>query len=96
MTLENAVFAAARMHDAEVASFLSFERVLIRRSSKHPEVARFVAALKGWMRANLDWSLETGRYSAVIGPREEQTSDGSFAPAPPTTRSSLPSDRLAV
>ena len=37
------------------------------------DVQCFIAALKGWVRANLDWSIETGRYA------RERISAGSAA-----------------
>jgi hypothetical protein len=32
-------------------------------TSAPAEIQRFVYALEGWVRANLDWSIETGRYA---------------------------------
>lgn len=63
MSLEDAVYQAVGMHDLEIETFRALEKELLRRHSQHPEVERFVTALKCWMRASLDWSLETGRYA---------------------------------
>ena len=56
-----AIAKAARMHDDTVQAFERHEQKL-RASAASPGVLRFVDALKGWVRANLDWSIETGRY----------------------------------
>ena len=60
----DAVQEAVRMHDDAVRSFECCEQRMIQNGIS-PEVERFVAALKGWMRANLDWSSETGRYEHI-------------------------------
>ncbi|HEY0254021.1 MAG TPA: terpene synthase, partial [Kofleriaceae bacterium] len=54
LSLEDAIAAAARMHDEAIRELEAGERGA-------PQPA-FVAALKGWVRANVDWSIETGRY----------------------------------
>jgi 5-epi-alpha-selinene synthase len=63
MPLDHAVLNAAQIHDLEVAAFVTLENQLLAERLVSPEMTRFVSALKGWMRANLDWSLETGRYA---------------------------------
>jgi 5-epi-alpha-selinene synthase len=62
LSLGDAVDAAVRMHDDAVRAFEHHEQRLLEASAA-PELHRFVDALKGWVRANLDWSIETGRYA---------------------------------
>jgi hypothetical protein len=63
LPLRDAVATAVRMHDDAVRSFEAHEQRL-RETGAAREVHRFVDALKGWVRANLDWSIETGRYTS--------------------------------
>lgn len=35
-------------------------------------------ALKGWMRANLDWSLETGRFAVEGGPHDQPSASSAW------------------
>jgi Terpene synthase family 2, C-terminal metal binding len=56
ISLQDAVAAAARMHDDVVRSFEHHAALVA------PEQRYFVDALAGWIRANVDWSIETGRY----------------------------------
>jgi 5-epi-alpha-selinene synthase len=58
-----AIQRAADMHDAAVRAFQRLEAALARSGTLPTPVACFIEALKGWMRANLDWSIETGRYA---------------------------------
>jgi hypothetical protein len=60
----DAVLQAVRMHDDAVRSFERHEHQLTQNGVSH-EVGCFVVALKGWVRANLDWSIETGRYAST-------------------------------
>jgi Terpene synthase family 2, C-terminal metal binding len=63
VSLHEAVVSAARMHDAAVHSFERLEARLARNHQVPALASGYVQALKGWMRANLDWSIETGRYA---------------------------------
>jgi 5-epi-alpha-selinene synthase len=58
LSIADAVGATVRMHDDAIRQFEQHEPGL------PPGMHRFVDALKGWVRANLDWSIETGRYAA--------------------------------
>lgn len=58
LSLRDAIARAVRMHDDAIRSFEQHERDV------PPEMQPFVAALKGWVRANVDWSIETGRYTS--------------------------------
>ena len=80
-SLGEAIAVATRMHDAAIAEF---EAMAQTTDATH---ARFVDALKGWIRANYDWSIETGRYRpaepAVMRPPPMRTE-----PLPPLTAGS--------
>ncbi|AZK95311.1 MULTISPECIES: terpene synthase family protein [Streptomyces] len=57
-TVQEAIDAAADMHDAEVAAYCA----LRPRVTAGPELGRYLDGLESWMRGNLTWSLSTGRY----------------------------------
>lgn len=59
---------AIRMHDARVADFIRFAT---SRPLVDPELHRFVDTMRAWMRGNLDWARESGRYAAGLDAREE-------------------------
>jgi hypothetical protein len=50
------------MHKTEVRRFLELERALPSFGPESAAVSRFVKGLRNWMRANIDWSILTGRY----------------------------------
>jgi hypothetical protein len=63
-SLQESVDTAAGMHDAEVRRFLTLERELPHFGRHSGAVFRYLRGLRWWMRANLDWSIATGRYRA--------------------------------
>ncbi|ATB29333.1 terpene synthase family protein [Melittangium boletus] len=60
--LRDALGLAVRMHDTAVRCFLLREAGLPSFGEHDASVSRLVLGLRRWMRANVDWSLETGRY----------------------------------
>lgn len=61
----DAVYAAVAQHDAEVAAFVAaMDRLLSGPHGGSPGVAEVAADLAHWIRGNVDWSQESGRYSA--------------------------------
>jgi len=62
LELQQAVTEAAEMHNSEVRRFLQVERELPGFGRDSGAVSRFLRGLRRWMRANLDWSILTGRY----------------------------------
>jgi 5-epi-alpha-selinene synthase len=60
--LETAIEYVAHMHDAIIREFELVEAGL----DPDPPLRRFVTALATWVRANLDWSIESGRYRAPM------------------------------
>lgn len=85
--LPEAMARAAALHDHEVAGFLSLER---RIPSWGPaidmDLARYIAVLRSWMRGNLDWAFETGRYRPPASATGRVGQDG-IAHAGPTAHS---------
>ncbi|MDQ3583609.1 MAG: hypothetical protein M3495_19275 [Pseudomonadota bacterium] len=66
ISLQEAVNRVARLVEQEVERFIALENDL---PSFGPEVdsivRRFVAGMGAWMRGNLDWSYESGRYNTT-------------------------------
>jgi hypothetical protein len=62
LPLNEAMRVAAEMHDTAVRRFLVQERSLPSFGVHDAAVSRLVLGMRQWIRANLDWSLLTGRY----------------------------------
>jgi 5-epi-alpha-selinene synthase len=63
LDLQAAIDQAAELHNAEVRSFIELEMQLPSFGPALDQaLQRYVGVLRSWMRANLDWSFETGRY----------------------------------
>ncbi len=62
LTLRDALDLAVRMHDTSVRCFLVRETSLPSFGEHDAAVSRLVLGLRRWMRANIDWSLASGRY----------------------------------
>ena len=75
-TLQKAVNLAAELTNAEVNAFIELQTHL---PSYTPEVnadlERFVAVLRSWMRGNLDWAYNSGRYIVKAEDRESLPAD---------------------
>lgn len=66
LTLQQAVDRASEMLTEAVHRFEQTERTLLPFSlEREVVILKYVGNLKAWMRGNLDWSIETGRYSQV-------------------------------
>lgn len=63
-TPAEAVAAAAEMHDALVDVLAANEARLEKETERLPAAVPLLRAVKQWVRANIDWSIETGRYAA--------------------------------
>lgn len=72
-----AIAAAVAEHDAQVASFLSARDALALGEWASDPAVRIAAADVGhWVRGNLDWSLESGRYPAGLDvPSQRKAAD---------------------
>jgi Terpene synthase family 2, C-terminal metal binding len=65
MPLADAVGYVIDRHDREVRSFVAAGREF---SYRRPDRRRLVTGLEHWIRANVDWSRESGRYAAPDDP----------------------------
>lgn len=65
LTLSEALYRAAALHDAQVREFLDLQRQLPAFGvDADKSLQRYVESLRFWMRGNLDWSFASGRYLA--------------------------------
>jgi hypothetical protein len=56
----------ARLVEQEVERFIALENDLPSFGAEADGlVRRFMAVLRSWMRGNLDWSYESGRYQTT-------------------------------
>jgi Terpene synthase family 2, C-terminal metal binding len=63
LSLQAAVDRVGALHDAEVHAFIELTRRLPSFApTMDTDLQRYVAGMRFWMRANLDWSLATARY----------------------------------
>lgn len=61
---QEAVDRVAALHDEQVRGFLALERLVPRWEPEvDAGVRTYLGVLRSWMRGNLDWAYETGRYS---------------------------------
>ncbi len=66
ISLQDAVYRVAALHDAEVRAFINLELDMPSFGPTfEPAVKQYVTILKAWMRGNLDWSYMSGRYLLV-------------------------------
>lgn len=63
ITLQAAVDQVAMLHDAEMRAFSALAgRLPSFGAAADMELQRYIAGMRSWMRANLDWSAATARY----------------------------------
>ncbi|MGR9114192.1 MAG: terpene synthase family protein [Gammaproteobacteria bacterium] len=61
--IQDAIDRVNELIEKEVQRFISLEQALPRFGAGSDEdAARLVGVLRAWMRGNLDWSFESGRY----------------------------------
>lgn len=61
--LQAALDQVNNLIEKEVRRFISLERSLPRFGAGiDDDVSRFIGVMRAWMRGNLDWSFESGRY----------------------------------
>jgi 5-epi-alpha-selinene synthase len=66
LSLQAAVERVAKLHDAEVSAFIALsQRLPSFTPTVDADLQRYVSGMRFWMRANLDWSLDTVRYRSV-------------------------------
>jgi 5-epi-alpha-selinene synthase len=67
LTLQAAVEQVAALHDAEIHDFIALAAQLPTFGPAiDADLQRYVAGMRFWMRGNLDWSIGTARYQAVV------------------------------
>ncbi|HEX8441105.1 terpene synthase family protein [Archangium sp.] len=62
LELQDAINQAVEMHDEAVRHFLELEKNLPSFGEHDAQVASYVTGMRRWIRANVDWSIMTGRY----------------------------------
>lgn len=62
ISLNDAIYRAAALHDAEVRAFMDLESELPGYGDYDPAVRHYLMLQKAWMKGNLDWSYMSGRY----------------------------------
>ncbi|MGH8659308.1 MAG: terpene synthase family protein [Gammaproteobacteria bacterium] len=63
LTIQEAVDRVAKLTEAQMRQFIALEsRMPVFGAGLDAVVRRFVAGLRAWMRGNLDWSYDSGRY----------------------------------
>jgi hypothetical protein len=67
LSLQTAVDRVAALYEDEIYAFIALARRLPSFTpSVDMELQRYVAGLRSWMRANLDWSHDTFRYQPMV------------------------------
>jgi hypothetical protein len=67
LSLQKAISLATDMTNAEISAFIELEKQLPSFTTEiDAELQRYIAVLRSWMRGNLDWSYESGRYAIEI------------------------------
>jgi len=73
-SLQAAINTVAEMCNAEIRAFSSllsrFSDIPPLRYQRDTDLQRYIALLQRWIRGNLDWSLETRRYSGYVIQRQ--------------------------
>jgi hypothetical protein len=60
--LQRAIDVAVEMHDEAVRHFIALEKKLPSFGEHDENVATLITGVRRWIRANVDWSIQTGRY----------------------------------
>ncbi|WP_329548666.1 MULTISPECIES: terpene synthase [unclassified Streptomyces] len=64
-SLERSMCATGELHDRLMRAYLRLEPDVARNAS--PELTRYLAGLRHWMRGNLEWHTLTGRHNNRVG-----------------------------
>ncbi len=65
LSLQESINHVQRLIDNQIRRFMVFETQLPSFGTHvDHDVARFVGVLRSWMRGNLDWAYESGRYNS--------------------------------
>lgn len=72
-SIQSATEQVVEMHNAKVRSYLALEEQLPDfGATVNGELKKYVGILRSWMRGNLDWSQDTGRYRPQLPQLEDQ------------------------
>lgn len=71
LSFEEATRQAVESINTDVETFITYEQALLPKIERDKRVRAYVHGMKAWMRGNILWSLETGRYSSVTSPFPE-------------------------
>jgi Terpene synthase family 2, C-terminal metal binding len=66
-SIDDAIYAAAAEHDARMHTYLAArERLAATPLIADPGVRTVLAGVEHWIRGNIDWSQESGRYELAV------------------------------
>lgn len=66
LTWQSAIDRTAELHNLEVSNFIELvTRLPVFGPAIDLPLQRYVGVLRSWMRGNIDWSCETGRYRSA-------------------------------
>lgn len=75
-TLQEALDAAAEMFNARMVEYIALEAERPRFDPQvDAELQRYLNGLRFWVRGNIDWSFETGRYGQAPATHTEQSAE---------------------
>lgn len=78
-TLQKAIDVTAELINAQINAFIELQAQLPSYSPEiDADVQRFVAILRSWMRGNLDWAYDSGRYALTADDRENEIENAGF------------------
>lgn len=79
-SLRKALDLTAELTNAQINAFIELQMQLPSYTPEiDADVQRFVAVLRSWMRGNLDWAYDSGRYAvAADDPEQEKEDAGSI------------------
>ncbi|MBE9206652.1 terpene synthase [Nostoc sp. LEGE 06077] len=66
ISLERAMKFAAKMHDQKVRELIALEKSIPSFGEQIDyEIAKYISGLHSWIRGNLDWYFQSGRYQSL-------------------------------
>ena len=71
LSFEEATRQTVESINTDVETFITYEQALLPEIERDKRVHAYLHGMKAWMRGNILWSLETGRYSSVTSPFPE-------------------------
>ncbi len=71
LSLDQATTWAIRLINSDIDMFMALEQRLLAEIRHDARVIAYLQGLKAWMRGNVLWSLQTGRYTSPTSPFPE-------------------------